>query len=195
MPVGVTGAVLAAAVLHATWNALLKGGRDRVATVVLLDLTGLVLSALAVALVPAPAPASRGLLVASVVLHVGYELLLLRSYRVGDLSQAYPLARGTAPLLVAGYAGLVLGEFLLELGLIGQRVNPSAGGSWKVQLGAFPSPEAARTQWTVLSKKIPALAGLEASYHLGTAAGASIAGALVGAYALALGWRALRPAP
>jgi hypothetical protein len=70
VPVGVTGTVLAAAVLHASWNALLKGGRDRVATVVLLDLTGLV------------------------------------------LSQVYPLARGTAPLLVAGYAGLVLGERL-----------------------------------------------------------------------------------
>ena len=112
VPVGVTGAVLAAAVLHAGWNALLKGGRDRVATIVLLDLTGLAISALALPLVPAPAPASRGLLVASVALHVGYELLLLRSYRVGDLSQVYPVARGTAPLLVAGYAGLVLGERL-----------------------------------------------------------------------------------
>ena len=55
----VTAAVLAAAVLHAGWNALLKGVGDRLATVVLLDLTGLALSALALPLVPAPAPASR----------------------------------------------------------------------------------------------------------------------------------------
>jgi drug/metabolite transporter (DMT)-like permease len=112
VPMGVTGAVLVAAVLHACWNALLKGGRDRVATLVLLDLTGLAISALALPLVPAPAPAARGLLVASVALHLGYELLLLRSYRTGDLSQVYPMARGSAPLLVATYAGLVLGERL-----------------------------------------------------------------------------------
>jgi drug/metabolite transporter (DMT)-like permease len=112
VPVGVTAAVLVAAVLHAGWNALLKGVPDRLATVVLLDLTGLGLSVLALPLVPVPAPASRGLLLASVLLHLGYELLLLRAYRVGDLSQVYPLARGTAPLLVAGFAGLVLGERL-----------------------------------------------------------------------------------
>jgi drug/metabolite transporter (DMT)-like permease len=117
--VAVTAAVLAAAVLHAGWNALLKGVGDRLATVVLLDLTGLALSVLALPLVPAPAPASRGLLGLSVLLHLGYELLLLASYRVGDLSQAYPVARGTAPLLVAGYAGLVLGERLALVQLVG----------------------------------------------------------------------------
>ena len=73
----VTVAVLVAAVLHASWNALLKGADDRLATVVLLDLTGLAVAGLAVLVVPAPAPASRGLLVASVVLHLGYELLVL----------------------------------------------------------------------------------------------------------------------
>jgi drug/metabolite transporter (DMT)-like permease len=119
VPAGVTGAVLLAAVLHAGWNALLKGVPDRLATVVLLDLTGLVISALALPLVPAPAPAARGLLVASVALHLGYELLLLRSYRVGDLSQVYPLARGSAPLLVAAFAGLVLGERLGAWQLVG----------------------------------------------------------------------------
>jgi len=97
--VGATVAVLVAAVLHAAWNALLKGVEDRLATVVLLDLTGLV--------------------VAAVVLHLGYELLLLVAYRAGDLSQVYPVARGTAPLLVAAYAGLVLGERLAAVQLAG----------------------------------------------------------------------------
>jgi drug/metabolite transporter (DMT)-like permease len=115
----VTVAVLVAAVLHAAWNALLKGVEDRLATVVLLDLTGLVVAAVVVPLVPVPAPASRGLLVASVVLHLGYELLLLVAYRAGDLSQVYPVARGTAPLLVAAYAGLVLGERLAPVQLAG----------------------------------------------------------------------------
>jgi drug/metabolite transporter (DMT)-like permease len=117
--VAVTVAVLVAAVLHACWNALLKGVEDRLATVVLLDLTGMVAAGLAVPLVAAPAPASRGLLALSVAFHVGYELLLLLAYRGGDLSQVYPVARGTAPLLVAAYAGLVLGERLAPVQLAG----------------------------------------------------------------------------
>ena len=53
------------------------------------------------------------------VLHLGYELLLLVAYRAGDLSQVYPVARGAAPLLVAAYAGLVLGERLAPVQLAG----------------------------------------------------------------------------
>jgi drug/metabolite transporter (DMT)-like permease len=117
--VAVTLAVLVAAVLHAGWNALLKGMDDRLATVVLLDLTGLVAAAAVVPLVPVPAPASRGLLGLSVVLHLGYELLLLVSYQAGDLSQVYPVARGVAPLLVAAWAALVLGERLAPVQLAG----------------------------------------------------------------------------
>jgi drug/metabolite transporter (DMT)-like permease len=104
--------VLVAAVLHACWNALLKGGKDRLVMVVLLDLTALALSALLLPLASSPAPASWWFLGLSVLLHAGYKLLLLASYRVGDLNQVYPLARGSAPLLVAGFAGLVLGERL-----------------------------------------------------------------------------------
>jgi drug/metabolite transporter (DMT)-like permease len=112
-------AVLLSAVLHASWNAMLKGGRDRLVVMVLLDLTGLVLALLLLPLASPPAPASWGLLALSVVLHTGYRVLLLQSYRVGDLNQVYPLARGTAPLLVAGFAALVLGERLAPLQLAG----------------------------------------------------------------------------
>jgi drug/metabolite transporter (DMT)-like permease len=105
--------VLLAAVLHATWNALLKGAHDRLATFVLLDLTGVALCALAVPLLPGPAPASWPFIALSTVIHTGYKLLLIEAYRTGgDLSQVYPLARGSAPLLVAGFAGLVAGERL-----------------------------------------------------------------------------------
>ena len=109
---GVTAAVLLAAVLHATWNAVVKQVDDRLAGFVLLDLTGVALCLLAVPLLPGPAPASRAFLALSVVLHLGYKLFLMGAYRAGDLSQVYPLARGSAPLLVAGFAGLVLGERL-----------------------------------------------------------------------------------
>jgi drug/metabolite transporter (DMT)-like permease len=112
--------VLLAAVLHATWNALLKGTQDRLATFVLLDLTGVVLCALAVPLLPGPAPASWVFIALSTLIHTGYKLLLIESYRTGgDLSQVYPLARGSAPLLVAGFAALVVGERLGPLRLAG----------------------------------------------------------------------------
>jgi drug/metabolite transporter (DMT)-like permease len=108
----VVGVVLLAAVLHASWNALLKDGRDRLVMVVLLDLTAMALSALLLPLTSWPARAAWGLLGLSVLLHTGYKVLLMQSYQVGDLNQVYPLARGTAPLLVAAVAGLFLGERL-----------------------------------------------------------------------------------
>ena len=112
--------VLLAAVLHATWNALLKGAQDRLATFVLLDLTGVALCVLAVPLLPAPAPASWVFIALSTLIHTGYKLLLIESYRTGgDLSQVYPLARGSAPLLVAGFAALAVGERLGPLRLAG----------------------------------------------------------------------------
>jgi hypothetical protein len=89
---GVVVAVLVAAVLHACWNALLKGDKDRLVMVVLLDLTALALSVPLVLLARRPAPASWWFLGLSVLLHGGYKVLLMQSYRVGDLNQVYPLA-------------------------------------------------------------------------------------------------------
>jgi drug/metabolite transporter (DMT)-like permease len=105
-------AVLVAAVLHASWNALLKDDKDRLVMVVLLDLTAMALSAALLPLAARPARAAWGLIGLSVLLHTGYKVLLMQSYQVGDLNQVYPLARGTAPLLVAVVAGLFLGERL-----------------------------------------------------------------------------------
>ena len=105
-------AVIAAALLHAGWNALVKGGRDKHLT-----MTAVVLGSLPIALgllpfVPAPAPESWGYLAGGILLHVGYHLFLLLSYRIGDLTQVYPIARGSAPLLVAGVSVLFLGLHL-----------------------------------------------------------------------------------
>jgi drug/metabolite transporter (DMT)-like permease len=135
----VTAVVLLAAVLHAAWNALLKGAGDRLAVLAVLSGTGVVLCAAAVPLLPPPAPASRGFLAVSAALHVGYEVFLLQSYRFGDLSQVYPVARGTAPLLVAGVAALVVGERLGPLQLSGVLVV-SAGLALLVGSGG-PTPD------------------------------------------------------
>ncbi len=112
-------AVLLAAVLHAVWNALLKHGADKY-----VGMAGVVVGhtpfALAVLpFVPFPEPAAYPYMAGSVLLHFGYQMFLLWSYRVGDLTQVYPIARGTAPLIVAGVSIAVLGVTLMPNEIIG----------------------------------------------------------------------------
>jgi drug/metabolite transporter (DMT)-like permease len=102
--------VLIAAVLHAGWNALVKAGQDRVLTMALVTAVGSLGAALAVPFVAAAVPASWPFLLLSGLLHVGYFTFLLEAYRVGELSHIYPVARGTAPLLVAVGAAVFAGE-------------------------------------------------------------------------------------
>jgi drug/metabolite transporter (DMT)-like permease len=93
--------VLGSAVLHATWNALAKAVDDHLVGFVALNVGAGITCLFVVPFVDAPARTAWPYLAASVVIHVGYQALLLQSYRVGDLNQVYPIARGTAPLLVA----------------------------------------------------------------------------------------------
>ena len=104
--------VLLAALMHATWNAVVKGAADRTITFGLVS-TGHTLPALAaLPFLPLPDPAMIPYIIASTVIHWGYYYLLNMSYRVGDLSLVYPIARGSTPLLVAIPAFLFLGEEL-----------------------------------------------------------------------------------
>ena len=110
MPIEVTLAVLAAALAHATWNAMIKSSRD-----VLLDMTLVVFFAGAVSApfmlaVPLPRAAAWPYIVASMVLHLGYYVALVGAYRAGDLSHGYPIMRGIAPLIVSVSALAWLGE-------------------------------------------------------------------------------------
>jgi drug/metabolite transporter (DMT)-like permease len=115
----VTAAVLAAAVLHAAWNALAARLPDKLAGLGAIGLAQIAAGVVGLVAVPAPAGPSRPFVVGSSMLHVSYDLLLLNGYRVGELSQVYPLARGLAPLLVAGAAAVVAGERLGPAGLAG----------------------------------------------------------------------------
>ncbi len=104
--------VLAAAVMHAVWNTFVKVGDDRFMTMaVVIGVTGLLGPALVLAGAP-PAPESWKFIALSVTIHLGYFFFLIQAYRVGDLSHAYPLARGSAPLLVAAGSALFAGEML-----------------------------------------------------------------------------------
>ncbi len=108
--------VLLGAALHAGWNALAKagGGADGdplVDTSAVLS-AGALLSLLCLPFLASPAPASWPFILASGVIHIGYFHLLAAAYRAGDMSLAYPLSRGTAPLLTALATGALLGERL-----------------------------------------------------------------------------------
>lgn len=104
--------VLAGALLHATWNVLTKSGRDPLIDTTLILLGGSLLAALVLPFIAAPTPASWPFIAVSCVLELVYFALLTAAYRLGDMGLAYPLMRGTAPLLVALVSGTVLGETL-----------------------------------------------------------------------------------
>jgi drug/metabolite transporter (DMT)-like permease len=104
--------VLSAAILHASWNAMLKVSSDKVVMLGLISTGHVVLGAIVVLNVPLPAVASWPFLAASTVIHFGYYALLNYSYRIGDLSQVYPIARGIVPVLVTLGAQYSVGEVL-----------------------------------------------------------------------------------
>lgn len=111
--------VLAAAVMHATWNALVKVDDDRLMTMaVVISTTGL-LAPFLLLIGPPPAPESWPYIVLSAILNNAYFLFLIEAYRFGNFSRVYPIARGSAPLLVAAGAAWFAGENLSGGELLG----------------------------------------------------------------------------
>jgi drug/metabolite transporter (DMT)-like permease len=119
MSLEVTALVLLAAAMHAGWNALIKVQGDRLAVMAVVTAAGSLLSLAALPFVDSPDPASWPLLGLTIVLHTGYHLFLPVAYDHGDLGQVYPIARGSAPLLVTIGAVLLAGEALEPMGLLG----------------------------------------------------------------------------
>ncbi len=111
--------VLFAALLHASWNAIVKHSGDRLLTFAIVIGTGGVLAVPLALLVAPPAAASYPHLATSAGVHLVYYAFLLLGYRYGDLGQVYPIARGTGPLVVALAAGPLAAERLGVLGSIG----------------------------------------------------------------------------
>lgn len=115
----VVGAVLFAALLHASWNALVKSSKDKDLDMALIHLIGSFIALPVVALVGWPNAAAWPYILASVLVHIGYYLALTGAYRHGELGLTYPLMRGVAPLLVALSATFTLGETLSALAWAG----------------------------------------------------------------------------
>jgi drug/metabolite transporter (DMT)-like permease len=112
MTVSVLLVVLLGAFLHASWNLLVKAAQDTRLATAGVYIGGGLIAAAALPFLPAPAPASWPYIAAAAATELLYSILLAAAYRLGDLSHAYPLMRGAAPLLVALGSGVLLGERL-----------------------------------------------------------------------------------
>ena len=136
MPFLAIAAALVSALIHASWNAALKGGRDRLADLFLIALGSGVFGAAIIVASGAPAREAWPYLALSCVVHAAYWTCLARGYAAGDMSHVYTLARGLAPLLVT-VGGLSLahealtqaemaGVALISLGVLSVGVSPRA---------------------------------------------------------------------
>jgi len=132
-----TALVLCAALMHASWNAIVKSDKDRLSSFALVMLAGAAMGLVIAPFVPLPAVASWKFLAASTVIHGFYYFFLLRAYAHGDLGHVYPIARGLGPTLVAIFSDALVGEHvslheglgvaLVSLGIIGLAL----GNGWR----------------------------------------------------------------
>lgn len=114
--------VLLSALMHAGWNALVKLDSDRLLTLMLIKGPGMLVAAAALLFVDPPSAESVPYLLGSTAVTGLYFYFLAKAYRFGDLSLAYPAARGLAPLLVLAIAAVAVGEIPNGAGLAGVTV-------------------------------------------------------------------------
>jgi drug/metabolite transporter (DMT)-like permease len=181
MPTIVIGTTLLAALLHACWNALAKGAADKH-----LSMAGVIIGHLPYAIVgllfvPMPDLACWPYLLGSLALHFGYQVFLLNSYKIGDLTQVYPVARGIAPLIVAmvsvSFLNVILGwQEVVAIVLIGTGL---------LSLGLVRGASGTRNPKAAM---LAAITGcFIAGYSRVDGLGARIAGTAIGFY----GWSAI----
>lgn len=119
MTPAIVAMVLSAAILHASWNAFVKSSGNPLYSILGLQIVGAVVCACSIPFVPLPLPQSWPMIIASVIIHNFYYFSLAQAYRAGDLSQVYPIFRGSAPILVTLGAGIFAGEWLPAQSMIG----------------------------------------------------------------------------
>lgn len=115
----VFAAVLCGAALHASWNAIVKGGSDKLLSTVLVAASSAMIALVVLPFLPAPDRASWPFLAVSAALQTLYFALVAAAYRATDMSRAYPLMRGLAPTLVAIFGAAFLGQHLPPAGWVG----------------------------------------------------------------------------
>jgi drug/metabolite transporter (DMT)-like permease len=127
--------VLSAALLHAVWNALVKGSDDKAIVLGLISLGHVIPGLFIVMVVPLPPIESVPYIIASTILHWVYYYLLNTAYRIGDFSIIYPIARGLAPVLIALGSQIWIGETLPVLAWAG--ILTVSGGIMILTRGSF----------------------------------------------------------
>ena len=157
--------------MHAGWNAVVRVGLDRFSSILLLSMTQSGLALALLPFVPLPAPAAWPWVAGAGVLHTGYKLFLIRAYQHGDLTQVYPLARGSAPPIVALGGIALLGERLAPAGWVAIGLIASGVGLMAFRGG----PGLGRLPGKALAYAL-ATAAFVASYTLADGKGARIAG-------------------
>lgn len=119
MPLLALGLLLIAAVLHATWNLFVKRAKEKQVMTWLALLTGVLIYLPIVLLNPINVLSVWPFILSSAIMEALYYIVLIRAYENGDFSLVYPMARGTAPALLAVWAMLFLGERPTLPGAIG----------------------------------------------------------------------------
>ena len=107
--------ILLATVMHAVWNGMVKKHPDKVVAVSGIVFGHVPISIIAIILLPAPSVDCIPYIIASALIHQGYNWYLLSSYKIGDLTQVYPIARGFGPLVATIISILILGLVLDNL--------------------------------------------------------------------------------
>jgi drug/metabolite transporter (DMT)-like permease len=138
-------AALCSALIHASWNAALKRGRDRLAEAFLIGAGGLLVSCVILAALGLPARASWPFVGASSIAHLVYWAALFKGYDMGELSHIYTLSRGASPLLASLGAVLAAGEIPAPLAMLGIALvsagvlcaGASPGAPWRASLWAL----------------------------------------------------------
>ena len=119
MPLNIFLAIILAAFLHAVWNAMVKNEDNKYLAVTAIVLGHVPISVLIILLTPIPSVESIPFIILSALLHIGYEWYLLSAYRFGDLTKVYPIARGTAPILITIVSLIFLGVALSNFEIFG----------------------------------------------------------------------------
>jgi phosphonate utilization associated putative membrane protein len=119
LPTSVVLAVLVGAMLHASWNALVKSSGDKQLDIALVHFLGAAVSLPLLWWVGLPPAESWPFLAASLTIHVAYYITLNGAYQHGELGTTYPIMRGSAPMLVALGSSTVLGESLTPAAWLG----------------------------------------------------------------------------
>lgn len=129
--------IMLGAALHATWNAVVKGGSNKLLTTCMITSIAALIALAAIPFLELPAKESWPFIGISVILQVFYFVLVASTYRIADMSQAYPVMRGTAPLLVAMLSVCLLSESLsllawagiavISIGILSMAATPSPG--------------------------------------------------------------------